>query len=103
MLIIKHQDYENLKKIKVLYEATKEYIKGYIEALKAEVKRNKANLYSEEELLEYLKIDSNLRKEIKELCDTELTYIKENHPDFIASWKYYQEFERMCEEGDKKV
>lgn len=101
LLIIKQQDYENLKKIKALYEATKEYIKGYIEALKAEVKRNKANLYSEEELLEYLKIDSNLRKEIKELCNSELAYIKENHPDFIASWKYYNEFEKMCKELDE--
>ena len=101
LFIMRHQDYENLKKIKVLYEATKEYIKGYIEALKAEIKRNKANLYSEEELLEYLKIDSNLRKEIKELCDSELAYIKENHPDFIASWKYYNEFEKMYKELDK--
>lgn len=102
LLIIKQQDYENLKKIKALYEATKEYIKGYIEALKAEVKRNKANLYSEEELLEYLKIDSKLRKEIKELCcDSELAYIKENYPDFIASWKYYNEFEKICKELDE--
>ncbi|MCH5336920.1 MAG: DUF2972 domain-containing protein, partial [Campylobacter sp.] len=32
---------------------------------------------------------------------SELAYIKENHTDFIASWKYYNEFEKMCKELDE--
>ncbi|MPO36336.1 DUF2972 domain-containing protein, partial [Campylobacter jejuni] len=24
----------------------------------------------------------------------------QHHPDIVASWKYYQEFEKMCKELD---
>ncbi|EOH3904877.1 DUF2972 domain-containing protein, partial [Campylobacter jejuni] len=30
-----------------------------------------------------------------------LVYIKQHRPDIVASWKYYQEFERMCKELDE--
>ncbi|EJP4788091.1 DUF2972 domain-containing protein, partial [Campylobacter jejuni] len=30
-----------------------------------------------------------------------LPYIKQHRPDIVASWKYYQEFEKMCEELDE--
>ncbi|HEF3566390.1 TPA: DUF2972 domain-containing protein, partial [Campylobacter upsaliensis] len=33
----------------------------------------------------------------KEILDKELIFIKKERPDIIASWKYYQEFEKMCE------
>ncbi|EIF7456649.1 DUF2972 domain-containing protein, partial [Campylobacter jejuni] len=26
---------------------------------------------------------------------------KQHRPDIVASWKYYQEFEKMCEELDE--
>ncbi|EAM0718573.1 DUF2972 domain-containing protein, partial [Campylobacter jejuni] len=26
--------------------------------------------------------------------------IKQHHPNIVASWKYYQEFEKMCKELD---
>ncbi|EAH8308042.1 DUF2972 domain-containing protein, partial [Campylobacter jejuni] len=26
--------------------------------------------------------------------------IKQHRPDIVASWKYYQEFEKMCKELD---
>ncbi|EDO9755778.1 DUF2972 domain-containing protein, partial [Campylobacter jejuni] len=25
---------------------------------------------------------------------------KQHHPNIVASWKYYQEFEKMCKELD---
>ncbi|EAL4811231.1 hypothetical protein DPC70_08795, partial [Campylobacter jejuni] len=29
-----------------------------------------------------------------------LTTLKQHRPDIVASWKYYQEFEKMCKELD---
>ncbi|MBC5858435.1 DUF2972 domain-containing protein, partial [Campylobacter jejuni] len=29
--------------------------------------------------------------------------IKQHRPDIVASWKYYQEFEKMCEELDSQL
>ncbi|MGJ3213392.1 hypothetical protein DCM89_09050, partial [Campylobacter coli] len=26
-----------------------------------------------------------------------------NNPDIVASWKYYQEFEKMCKELDQEL
>ncbi|MBC5861784.1 DUF2972 domain-containing protein, partial [Campylobacter jejuni] len=28
---------------------------------------------------------------------------KQHRPDIVASWKYYQEFEKMCEELDSQL
>ncbi|EAW7529701.1 DUF2972 domain-containing protein, partial [Campylobacter jejuni] len=27
--------------------------------------------------------------------------LKQHRPDIVASWKYYQEFEKMCKELDE--
>ncbi|EAH8207838.1 DUF2972 domain-containing protein, partial [Campylobacter upsaliensis] len=40
-----------------------------------------------------LKLNKIIKKDIEE--------IKIHHSDIIASWKYYQEFEKMCEELEK--
>ncbi|EAJ9918362.1 DUF2972 domain-containing protein, partial [Campylobacter jejuni] len=29
--------------------------------------------------------------------------IKQHRPDIVASWKYYQEFEKMCQELDGNI
>jgi len=43
---------------------------------------------------------SQKRTNLKELFDYEYQIIKQHRPDIIASWKYYMEFEKMCEELD---
>ncbi|ECL6442531.1 DUF2972 domain-containing protein, partial [Campylobacter jejuni] len=30
-------------------------------------------------------------------------HIKQHRPDIVASWKYYQEFEKMCQELDGNI
>ncbi|EHB2556379.1 DUF2972 domain-containing protein [Campylobacter jejuni] len=32
------------------------------------------------------------------MFERELICIKQHRPDIVASWKYYQEFEKMCKE-----
>ncbi|EGK8097882.1 DUF2972 domain-containing protein, partial [Campylobacter lari] len=34
---------------------------------------------------------------LKQLIDDDLAYVRENHPEYLQKWKYYQEFERLCE------
>ncbi|WP_275583319.1 DUF2972 domain-containing protein [Campylobacter molothri] len=36
----------------------------------------------------------------KNKFDKDYVHIKQHRPDIVASWKYYQEFEKMCEELD---
>ncbi|MBK1992325.1 DUF2972 domain-containing protein [Campylobacter sp. 2018MI35] len=40
---------------------------------------------------------------MKNLIDDDLTYVRENHPEYIEKWKYYKEFEKICEELDNKA
>ncbi|EAK5726394.1 DUF2972 domain-containing protein, partial [Campylobacter coli] len=30
------------------------------------------------------------------MFNKELNNVKQSHPNIIASWKYYQEFEKIC-------
>ncbi|MFG6702868.1 DUF2972 domain-containing protein, partial [Campylobacter coli] len=48
----------------------------------------------------YLKENKELRVKLKNILDKELVHIKQHRPDIVASWKYYQEFEKMCKELD---
>ena len=36
------------------------------------------------------------------MFERELICIQQHRPDIVASWKYYQEFEKMCKELDSK-
>ncbi|TLD80043.1 DUF2972 domain-containing protein [Helicobacter sp. MIT 11-5569] len=58
--------------------------------------------YSEEDMLEYFAKNLEERKAFKQLLDEELVWVKANRPDIVESWKYYQEFVKMCEEMDKE-
>lgn len=56
---------------------------------------------SEDSYLNYL-ISKNYLTELKKNLDYELQHIIQHRPDIVASWKYYQEFEKICKELDKK-
>ncbi|ECB9743704.1 DUF2972 domain-containing protein, partial [Campylobacter upsaliensis] len=49
------------------------------------------------DVLQYFKAKPKQAKIYKEILDKELIFIKKERPDIIASWKYYQEFEKICE------
>ncbi len=51
-------------------------------------------------MLEYLKEHKDLRKIYQTYFEKEFVHIKQVRPDIVESWKYYQEFERMCAELD---
>ncbi|HEC1576833.1 TPA: DUF2972 domain-containing protein, partial [Campylobacter upsaliensis] len=84
-----------------LLQESKKFLEGYFQALRENVDKTKENLITERKVLEYLKKDIHTRNKIKKLLDEELNYLKIHRPDIVASWKYYKEFEKMCEELEK--
>ncbi|MCV3549395.1 DUF2972 domain-containing protein [Campylobacter sp. CNRCH_2013_0671h] len=99
-IFIKPQDYEQLKQNCELLQATKKYLANFIKALEERIEIEKSKLFKEDDVLNYLKENKELRIRLKKLLDKELIHIKQYRPDIVASWKYYQEFERMCKELD---
>ena len=100
LIIIDKKELSRLKENVELFNVTKIYLKGYIDACIDNVNKVEANLINEEQILEYLKTNKEVRIKIKKILDNELNYIKEHHPNFIEKWKYYLEFEKMCAELD---
>ena len=101
LIIIKEEDLNKLKENSELYKATIKFLKDYINAIRNEVDRRKEDKITEKQILEFLCQNDKIRKNIKQILDNELNYIKANHPSFIQKWKYYLEFEKMCQELDK--
>ncbi|WP_374188481.1 DUF2972 domain-containing protein [Campylobacter upsaliensis] len=94
---IKYDCKDILRNEKLLQES-KKFLDGYFQALKENVNKTKENLITEKKVLEYLKRDTQIRNKIEKLLDEELNYLKTHRPDIVASWKYYKEFEKMCED-----
>ncbi|TQR53038.1 DUF2972 domain-containing protein, partial [Campylobacter troglodytis] len=77
------------KKIQALYDKLNEVLED--EASKA---------VSKEELMNLLRADTQTRRLLKEVFDKEVGFVKECAPEMVASWDYYNEFERICKELD---
>ncbi|HHO0734007.1 TPA: DUF2972 domain-containing protein, partial [Campylobacter jejuni] len=99
-IFLKQQEFERLKKDNSLFDATKKYLNNFVKALEERIELEKAKLFKEEDVLNYFKENKELRLKLKNILDKELVHIKKYRPDIVASWKYYQEFEKMCEELD---
>ncbi|EAJ5955222.1 DUF2972 domain-containing protein, partial [Campylobacter jejuni] len=66
------------------------------------IKEFESRKVTEIDILEWIKQDQDLILSLKEMFERELICIKQHRPDIVASWKYYQEFEKMCKELDSK-
>ncbi|TQR40964.1 hypothetical protein DMB95_05570, partial [Campylobacter sp. MIT 12-8780] len=102
-IFINHEDWQCLKENKKLFQAVKKYLQGFMPALKNEIKRQKTIQISKEQILQYYNDRENLKKELYFHLKKELIDIRRARPDIIASWKYYNEFEKMCEDLDGKI
>ncbi|RDU67008.1 hypothetical protein CQA53_01720 [Helicobacter didelphidarum] len=92
--------YETIINNKELLIQLKEYFKVFMQHFKKKVEIEKDRDINERDILQYLQQNPDTRKKVKEMYDKELVHIKTHRPDIVASWKYYQEFEKICtEEG----
>ncbi|ELE4432985.1 DUF2972 domain-containing protein, partial [Campylobacter jejuni] len=102
-IFLKPQEFERLKQDSKLFDVAKRYLNNFIEALEERIDLEKAKLFKEKDVLNYLKENKELRVKLKNILDKELVHIKQHRPDIVASWKYYQEFEKMCQELDGNI
>ncbi|RTJ57421.1 hypothetical protein C3H62_02275 [Campylobacter jejuni] len=90
---------EDIHKIDKYYKhIITQYQIDFLNILEKRIKYIQKNKITAEQVLVYLHKNSELKKILKQILDEELIHIKQHCPDIIASWKYYQEFEKMCKE-----
>ncbi|MFQ6342738.1 DUF2972 domain-containing protein, partial [Campylobacter sp. VTCC 70190] len=83
-----------------LIKYVRSYLKEFIDKLETKINLKKKHLINEVQILDFLKSNILLMEKWKEIFKRELVHIKQHRPDIVASWKYYMEFEKMCEELD---
>ncbi|EAK0961017.1 DUF2972 domain-containing protein [Campylobacter upsaliensis] len=91
------EDFKALKKDEKLFNESQIYLNKFIEKLENLRKTYEKTYAKEEDILAYLKSYKTEALMLKKILDKELTHIKANRPDIVNSWKYYKEFEKMCE------
>ncbi|EOW8236450.1 DUF2972 domain-containing protein, partial [Campylobacter upsaliensis] len=94
---VEQKHYELIKEDKEIKEKLKNYFKEFVKVLDEKVRFRKQHALNENDVLEYFKNNKTLALQFKALLDKELIHIKQTRPDIIASWKYYEEFEKICE------
>ncbi|OEV62156.1 hypothetical protein AJY72_07595, partial [Campylobacter jejuni] len=95
---------EDIHKIDKYYKhIITQYQINFLNILEKRIKYIQKNKITAEQVLVYLHKNSELKKILKQILDEELIHIKQHCPDIIASWKYYQEFEKMCKELDGNI
>lgn len=74
----------------------------FIDKLK-EVVESETKFYktSENAIIKYLQNDTKSRKILSEIFAREVGFVKKLRPDIVKSWKYYNKFEKMCDEIKK--
>lgn len=81
---------------------TKKELENLFDVVQKEMLCNNAKKLKESDVLTYLSQNPKLAKSLKAILDNELSHIKQTRLDIIESWKYYLEFEAICEEFDIK-
>ncbi|MPV83225.1 DUF2972 domain-containing protein, partial [Campylobacter hepaticus] len=98
-ILIKKSDLELMDNFVI--EKLQSYFYYFDAALNDKLIQEKQQIrIKEQQYLDIYKQDVYRRKKLQEMMNYEITHIKQHRPDIVASWKYYQEFEKMCEELD---
>ena len=79
-----------------IYKESCKYLKNFMEWLEERFQQEDAKALT----INDIKQEPEARKHIKCVLDKEVATIAQYRPDIVESWKYYQEFERMCKELD---
>ena len=96
-----YTDKMNQTQILTHKDCMKNKLQAFIDKLKEVlIFEEKFNKTSKEQLMDFLRQNKSDRKFLKNIFDKETRFIKKHRPDIVASWKYYNEFEKMCAELD---
>ncbi|TLD83012.1 DUF2972 domain-containing protein [Helicobacter trogontum] len=101
VFMINRDEFAKLIQERDTFLRVKSYITEYISMLEKSVEDNKSELINETDILLHLKGNKTHREHLQKLMKAEAEYFKTYCNEIFSSWKYYQEFEKMCmEEGD---
>lgn len=81
-------------------EILSNYFSQFSQTLSNKLDEQVKNRIKAMDYVKIYKIDKNIREELRTIINYEITHLKQHSPHIIASWKYYQEFEKMCQELD---
>lgn len=95
---IQNSNWQIIQNNEILIDKLKKYFKEFMMVLEEKVNERKNNLVTEEDVLNFLKEHKDIRDKLKNILDYELQHIKENRPDIIDSWEYYQKFIKLYKE-----
>ncbi|EAI2063930.1 TPA: DUF2972 domain-containing protein, partial [Campylobacter jejuni] len=101
LMIFVEQDHIHLLHNDKNFSKVNIYLQKFIDMMEQKVK----SLYTpnEQELFDFLRQYKEAVVAIKDVLDKELFFMKKMFPNIVASWKYYQEFEKMCKELDSNI
>ncbi|EAI3822667.1 DUF2972 domain-containing protein [Campylobacter coli] len=94
-IYISDVEFENLKKDNNLYQYTLDYIKIFTIKLQERVCIEDSLMLKPEDVLEHLSKNKEAIVNLKNILDEELSFIKQEYPNILNSWKYYQDFEKI--------
>lgn len=100
IICIASKDWEILKQDSKTLQEVRSYLLKFIPRLQQQKEIEDKKKITELQVLDYLREHKDLRMQFKQVLDEHLVYIKSVRPDIVESWKYYQEFEKMCAEID---
>ncbi|MCR2121424.1 DUF2972 domain-containing protein, partial [Campylobacter upsaliensis] len=93
-----NEEFLNLKKDEKLFQKVKTYLNDFVFCLGNKYRAYEKYFQKETDILTYFKTHRQEALIFKKVFDKEFTHIKANRPDIVDSWKYYKEFEKICEE-----
>ena len=95
-IFLEQNDYYKIKNTHI-YDEILKHIDHFLLILKQVVEDEKCKEIKILDVLQYFKVKPKQAKIYKEILDKELIFIKKERPDIVDSWKYYKEFEKICE------
>ena len=98
--IITHKQYlKDLQDNRESLQALNPTLQQLLNDMYQQIQIEESKKTSEKEILQLLQTDIPSRQILKKAIDTEIAYIKDVRPDIVQSWKYYQKFEKICEDS----
>ena len=98
LILISQKDLDKLRLDSEIYQRTKKYLQELIKEVMNQYNLENQKRLTEEDVLRFMRENQEAREKFKIILDKHLSLIKQMRPDIVESWKYYQEFERMCKE-----
>ncbi|HEB9289791.1 TPA: DUF2972 domain-containing protein, partial [Campylobacter coli] len=95
-------DIEDYKNFVDHIDSIKRFVFKILNLIEDRIAIERNRQISEQDIILFLSHIKTSRRIFRNKINDEIRSIKQYRPDIVASWKYYQEFEKMCKELDEK-